>query len=67
MAIFDWTIAGSGAPIKYGRATIGGIAQGQVRTYDRQGVITVVVPSGSTAYFTSLEDRYIHDPSGWNT
>lgn len=67
MAIFDWTFAGSGAPIKYGRATIGGIAVGNTRTYDRNGVITVVQPSGSSAYFSKLNNRYLHDPSGWNT
>jgi hypothetical protein len=67
MAIFDWTFAGSGAPGKYGRSTVGGIRVGSTRTYDRNGVITVVQPSGTNAYFTYLASRYLHNPSGWNS
>lgn len=65
MAIFDWVYAGSGQTIKYGAATI--MAQGRTRTYYRDGLTTVVPPSGSNAYFNRLNNRYLYDPSGWNS
>lgn len=65
MAVFDWTIAGSGAPIQYGKATIR--TDGPVRSYSPvQNTVTAVQPSGSTTYFDNLNNRYINEPSGWN-
>lgn len=65
MAIFDWTVAGSGSPIKYGRSTI--MTGGGNRTYDSPDKVTTVVPpSGSCPFFDRLNDRFITPPSGWN-
>ena len=65
MAVFDWVYAGSGQPIKYNQATI--MTQGSIRTYVRSGEITAIQPSGTTAYLDRLNDRYLYDPSGWNS
>lgn len=64
MAIFDWVYAGSGQPIKYGGATV--FTENNTRTYYRQGLTTYIQPSGSSAYFNVLNNRYINEPSGWN-
>ncbi len=64
MPVFEWVYPGSGSAIKYGKATI--LTDGAVNTYERSGITTVVPPSGTNAYLTRLNSRYLYDPSGWN-
>ena len=64
MAIFDWTIAGTG--IRLGGAT--SLNFGSVRTYAPKDRIIEYPSGGEINYYSGvLDTRFITDPSGWNT
>lgn len=55
--IFDWTIAGSGAPIRAGGAVIL-TEPGQTRSRFDDRSPTTIQPSGNPSYFQNLEGRF---------
>jgi hypothetical protein len=55
--IFDWTVAGSGAPIRAGGAIIL-TEPGQTRSRFDERTPTTIQPSGNPAFFVNLEGRF---------
>lgn len=68
MPIFHPTDTASGTPIVWGRPVIHVQNPRINNNYisDSSRDITVAPPSGTIAYWTMLNSRYIIGPSGWN-
>ena len=63
MAIFDWTIAGTG--IRLGGATI--LTNGLTRTYAPKDRIIEYASGVIINYYSGvLDNRYVNPPTGWN-
>lgn len=66
--VFGFTNPASGDPIIYGGSfSFQPTNPGNPYSHKYNDDQIVVQPTGSCAYYDLLENRFIHDPSGWST